>query len=387
MRLNMMRRGSRALAVAGVSALSVGLAACGSSGGSASAGASGSRVVNLVSIRDMTGVNAFTGKSAVPGSELAIDQINASNFLGATKLSLTVEDAAGSAETAASLATQAIASKKYAAILGPLLTNEAVAIAPIAQKGQLPVVFTQAGGDGVVIGNYTFRATADYPDYFDVMGKYLQAMGVKRLAVLYDASIDSYAQTATQVIPTWGAKFGIKVVVSKAVQTTTEDFSAPAAAIASAKPDAVAFFLIGSVNATFVEQLAQAGFQGPMISANGAGSGNLDGSGQAGTQVAWPTDFSASEETAAAKTFTAAYEAKFHQPPNNYAAEAYDATWFVARAMKVAGTSPSDVQKGLVMVTKQGFNGAEGHVTFDGNNEKITPIIVRWNGTKDVPVS
>lgn len=370
----------------------LGVAAC-SSGGSSSSATSGGdglpKVIQVVSINDQTGEVAFAGIPASRGEQLAIENINSSHFLGSTKISLAIEDSASSPQTAASLTSQAVASGKYAAILGGILSAEAFTVGPIAQKGKLPVVFTQSGADGVLVGNYTFRATAPFPGYYDIMGQYLKDKGVKTIALLYDSDVSSYAETAKLISSTWKQKYGISVVSSKTVVSTTEDFAAPISSLVGSKPGAVAKFLLGTANATALQQLRQAGFSGPVISTNSDGAGNVKGAGQAGAGDSWPTDFSPGQTDPAAKEFIKEYEAKYQgSVPSNYSAEGYDAAWWLARAIKAAGATPADVQRGLTMLAKTGFTGVEGALIFDGNDERIkTPIVVEWNGTAETVVT
>jgi branched-chain amino acid transport system substrate-binding protein len=358
-------------------------------GSSSSAGtSSGSGLpatIKLVSINDQTGTTSFAGIPAARGAEIAIKDINSSHFLGSTQISLDVKDAASSEQTAASLASQAVASHNYAAILGGILSAEAFTVAPIAQKGKLPVIFTQSGSDGVLVGNYTFRATAPFPGYYDVMGQYLKDKGVKTIALLYDSDVSSYVETA-KLIQSWKSKYGITVVASKTVVSTTQDFTAPISALAAAKPDAVAKFLLGTANATALQQLRQAGFKGPVISTNSDGGGNVKGAGAAGAGDAWPTDFSPAQTDATAQKFASEYEAAFGgSVPSNYSAEGYDAVWWFARAAKAAnGATPADIQEGLTEAAKTGFTGVEGSLTFEGNDERLaSPLVVEWDGSKE----
>jgi branched-chain amino acid transport system substrate-binding protein len=366
-------------------------AACSSSGGSASSGGSQGGtlpgVIDVYSLRDMTGIYAFSGVPTVNGSELAFSQINASHFLGSTRLSMTIGDPAGNAQTAASLATAAVASHRYAAILGPLFGSESLVTAPIAEKAGVPVVFTESNVDGVLLGKYTFRATAPTLSYYGIMGEYLKAKGIKTINIIYNSAIIAEVDLFKYVQSTFAAQYGIEVVGSTGVNGDTTDFSGPASRVISSKAQAVGLDLSGPSNATAVQQLRQAGFTGPIIASNGAGAGNLAGAGAAGAGVTWPNDFSSAESNASAQAFIKAYRAKYKTDPNNYAAEGYDAAWFLARAIKAAGSAdPSAVAAGLATVAEQGFQGAMGHITFDGHDMRLDPILIQWNGTAETVI-
>jgi branched-chain amino acid transport system substrate-binding protein len=389
------RLGRVAIALAAAGSLIFTAAACSSSskvaaGNSSSGGSQSGKlpsVINIYSLRDMTGIYAFSGVPAVNGAQLAFSEINSTHFLGNTQLSMTIGDAAGNAQTAASRATAAVASHKYAAILGPLFGSESLVTAPIAEKASVPVIFTESNVDGVLLGKYTFRATAPTVSYYGIMGEYLKAKGIKTINIIYDSTIIAEVDVFKYVQSTFGSQYGIKVVGSTGVQGDTKDFSAPASRVVSSKAESVGLYISGPANATAVQQLRQAGFTGPIIASNGAGAGNLKGAGSAGAGVAWPTDFSASETNTSAQAFISAYRAKYKADPNNYAAEGYDAAWFLARGIKAAQSAdPSAVASGLATVAEQGFQGAMGHITFDGNDMRTQPVIVQWTGTAETVI-
>jgi branched-chain amino acid transport system substrate-binding protein len=371
----------------------------GSSSSSSSAAAGGSSsaaksnlpsVVQAAAITEASGSAGFAGAAADKGYELAEQQINDQHFLGSTTLKIDEQDNQSSAQTSASLVSAAIANKDYSAIFGPLLSNDSVAAAPIAQKSQMPIIFTQAGSDGVVIGDYTFRATAPMSTYYeDLAGKYLQSKGVKTLGLMYTTSTPTLAQLGTTTIPDMAKKYGITITSTTTVQSTTTDFSAPISKLIGGKPDAVAMLLVGAQNPTAMTALRQAGYTSGVVLGNaGAGAGNLKPAGSSGAGMTWPTDFSALSTDTNAQAFVTAYTAKFGSAPLNYAAEAYDAAWMLARALKQSGSADrADVQKGLAAVAKTGFTGAEGKITFVGNDMRVPGTLVQWNGTAETLVS
>ena len=74
--------------------------------------------------------------------------------------------------------------------------------------------------------------------------------------------------------------------------------------------------------------------------------------------------------------------------PNNYAAEGYDAVWFLARGIKQANSADrSAVQQGLASVAKEGFDGAMGKLTFEGNDLRVEGALAMWTGSGETVVS
>jgi branched-chain amino acid transport system substrate-binding protein len=377
------------VALSAIMAALVVASACSSSGSAHSAGGSGggnglTGTIRVISIRDQTGAIAYSALPAIKGSQLAIDEINQSHFLGSATVQMAVKDPASNGQTAASIVTAALASKNYSAILGPLYGPEALVVAPAAEKAKVPVVFTEANVDGVILGDYTWRATAPTLGYYGIMGKYLKSKGVKTLGVIYDASTLTELDIFKLEQQIFEKNYGIKIVSATSVQQTTQDFSAPVTKVLADHPDAMAINVVGPANGTATRQLRQAGFEGPVIGSQAAGSGNMTGAGQLGKGMTWPTTFSALQNIASAKKFVTDYQTKFGAVPNNFAAEGYDAMWFLARAMlRAHSSSPTAIAQGLATVARQGFAGAEGQIGFKDQSMTISPILLQWDGSKE----
>ena len=183
-------RGRRRVALTSMVAAGavIALAACGSGGGSggsgggATGGASTGNLpasITVVSTNPTTGVVAFAGSAANKGYDLAVKEINAQKFLGDTTLTLTKVDTKSTPATAAQVTTTAIADKSVSAIFGSVSSNEAVAQSPLVQKAGMPIIYTQAGSDGVVIGDYTYRATPLMREYYPIIKKFIDGQGLQ----------------------------------------------------------------------------------------------------------------------------------------------------------------------------------------------------------------
>jgi branched-chain amino acid transport system substrate-binding protein len=375
----------------GVAALSLGLvaaAACGSDDKAAGSGTGSGKLpstIKLVSINPETGPAAFAGLAANKGYELAIEEINTQKFLGDTKVVLQKQDTAGKAQTAASQLTSAVADKAVAAVFGSVSSDQAVAMSPIAEKSRIPIIYTQAGSPGVVIGDYTYRVTPPMSSYYPRVGDFIQSQKVKTLGVVYAAWSPTLKEIGEKTLPDMGKELGFQVVASVGTQQTTQDFAAPISQVLAKKPDAVALLLVGASNPTAMKQLRQAGYSRPVLGNSGASAGNLKPAGKDGAGMVWPVDFHYQQEGETTQKFVQAYQAKYNETPLNYAAEAYDAAWLFARAVKEAGSaSRSDIQKSLDKVTAQGFQGAMGELKFEGRDLRLPGVVVQWDGTKEV---
>ena len=342
--------------------------------------------VRAASLKELTGVAAFAGESASRGIQLAVEEINASDeLLASTQLVVDERDTASETQTAASQFTEIASGGEYSAVFGPLLSASAQAIAPLANQQQMPVIFTQAGSEGVVTGEYTFRATAPMPSYYPIITDYLAEQDLASMAVIYLSDNPTLAEVATGVLPQLADEQGFEITASIGVSSDTQDFAGPIANALEGDPDGITILLIGAQNATAMTQLRQAGFDGPVIGNTAAAAGALQPAAEAATGLTWPAGFHWEMQVPEAQQFVEAYREEFDENPLNYAAEGYDAVYWLARALERAGSvEPQAVQEGLAAVAEEGFTGTQGELTFEGNDLRVPGVLVQWDGSDEI---
>lgn len=387
-----------ALSGAGALVLAVGLAACSAPGDSSSeGGGSGGGdgggalpdTVKLMSISGLTGPVAFAGLDAQKGYDLAVEMIAEDGLLGDTAIEIDYRDPANNPQEAASFASQAIGDPSYAAILGPVASVQSTAVSPIVEQAGIPTVYVQSGSEGVVIGDYTFRVTPPAASYFDIAGDYVEEQGAATASVLFNSGNPTLRQLGEDEIPALAGERGFEVVSSRGVEPTQQDFTTAASQIAGENPDVAFLMLQGPQCPVAITQLRQAGFEGEIVGMSAMGAGNLVSAGEEAAGVVWPTSFSVDQDIESSQAFVEAYKAKYDgAEPTSYAAEAYDAVWLIARGLAEADSADrTALQEGLAAVAAEGFAGAQGDVTFEGNDARVPGVLVEWDGSREVPLA
>ena len=341
--------------------------------------------IKIAQVQDQTGPVAYAGLGASEGAELAIEEIEEQDFLGAdVTIELAKYDTAGEIERASSEMNKAMADREVDAVLGPVSTQQAATVAPLVGRSKVPTVFTQAGGEGVVVNEYTFRATPPMESYYASVMDFLEAEGVKTASVLYNATFPTFALLGEDDVPAMAEERGIEIVQSLAVQMTTQDFSGQAQQIAKEGADALVMLLIAPQSVTALGQLEDAGYDGQVVATSVQAAGNIEAAGDSANGLVYPVPFSVAMEEKSSDAFTEAFKKKFDKEPDPYAADGYDAMWWIARAIKASGDSSREgIREGLEEIASEGFTGAMGGLTFDGNDARIEGALVRWQNGKE----
>jgi len=378
-------------------ALVLGLAACSSPGGESASGGDAAAaqgeglpdVVKIMNLRALTGPVSFAGTAAQKGIDLAVQQIEDDGLLEGTMLEIDTQDVASDTQQAASYASQAVSDTSYAAVLGPEASAQATALSPILQSAGMPVVYVQAGSEGVLTGDFTFRITPPASTYFPIIGPWLQEEAVATASVLFNTANPTLVQLAQDTIPSLAGSEGFEVLSTSGVEGTAADFTTQASAIAGERPDVVFLMLTGPQYPVAISQLRQAGYEGRFVGMTAMGSNNLEPAGETAAGAVWPAGFTADQPAASSAEFVTAYQAEYPgEVPTNYSAEAYDAVWFLARGLAEAQSADrAALQAGLATVAEGGFAGAQGDVTFEGNDARVPGVLVTWDGAAEVPLA
>lgn len=357
----------------------VGTTACGAGAGTTS-GEGIADTITIAQVQDLTGPVAYAGVGAKEGAELALEEIHEQDFLGdGVTIELEEYDSAGEIERASSEMNKAMGDRNVSGILGPVSSQQAATVAPLVGRMKVPTVFTQAGAEGVVINDWTFRATPPMETYYEPVLDLLADQGSEDIAVLYNATYPTFALLGEDDVPAMAEERGLDIVQSLPVQMTTQDFATQAQQIADEDPDALVMLLIAPQSVTALGQLQDAGYDGQIVATSVQAAGNIAEAGDDANGLIYPVPYSTAMESESSQAFTEAFRAKFDKDPNPYNADGYDAMWMIARAIKASGDSSREgIREGLDLVAEEGYQGAMGEVTFDGNDARVPGILVRW---------
>ena len=378
------RTWSRGIAVAALSALA--LAGCGSADSKSSASSGNCALpgtIKISAIEDLTGPAAEAGQRTKVGMEVAAKELSGSETLKGNKLKIEFADSASNPEQAVTAMSKA-ASSDSVAVLGPVLSANAVRLAPAAQQAKIPYIATQSQSAGVVdAGDYIFRVTTPESFFEQKLYAYAKSTGVKSVSIVYNNTSPTLAALAKDVIPPILKKDGISLKTSQAYQAGATDFSAIVSKVLNDSPDAVVALTNASESSPLISQLNGAGFKGPVIGTQGFGGGALAGAGSKANGVIWATSFHPDADFASTKKFVSLFEKEEKEAPSNFAAEGYDAVQLLARSLGETKCYSRDGMKAAITsVAEAGFDGAMGHLKFDKRDLRVEPIIVVWKGDR-----
>lgn len=350
-----------------------------------------SGTIPVTFVGDMTGPVAYVGKEEERGMNLAVEEVNSSGMLGDAKLELTIKDTGSNQNTAVTQMNEAVQSDAVA-IFGPLLSNEALASAPIAQRAKVPYIATQSQNDGTLDpGEYIYRLTTSQLRYDNMLVNKLVEEGVKTVKLVYANDNPTLVDVAKRLLADGFEEVGIELQDNIGVPTATTDFQSLVTKLMDGDPDAIGVLLVGAPIPSLVKALRTAGYEGQIFSNSAATAGSLAPAGKAADGVFYAVDFTAdlAKEYPSSQAFVDAYEKENPKlTPYGYNASGYDAVKFLAEAIAASGdASREGVLKGMQQVASgEGFEGAVGPVRFtdpDHRDVAAPGALVEWRDGRE----
>ncbi|MEH0511612.1 ABC transporter substrate-binding protein [Streptomyces sp. B21-106] len=284
---------------------------------------------------DLSGPQQATGRAQERGLRLAVAEFNARGDAPFTVKVRAVDDK-GDPATSTRLAAELAADPSVLAVVGP--TTDATAQAALgkyAARG-LPAVAVSPGSMSLLVQGFSSFLLGRLPDSVLAlyMSNYLRGTGRSRkVGLVVDRPAGDYGTTLATSLSTQ-LNNARQPAVPEVVSAMRDDFGNVVDAVLSAGADSVFFAGLPDRGALIAAALRQRSFQGARVSgpalldARFLTAAQQDAEGWA--MVAPVID--ATRKPEAAK-FAAAYRERFKEAPPRYAAESYDVTGMLLKAL------------------------------------------------------
>ena len=287
-------------------------------------------------ITENTGPLAAAGLSYHRGAQLAVEEINAGSTIGqGVKLRLSDKESGSDAARAVQAANQFNADRNTIAVTCCILSPVAGALKPIV-AGKIPLVIYGATLPGLPQPPWVYSVVG-LPGPQEVKMTKLLADGLKPKSVTYFVNADNEGfQNRFKAAQKVMEEAGVKTAGVVSILSADTDFTAPATQAMGQSPDLIMVWTTQTPAAGIITALRARGYQGPISASDVISPAPVFkkiGSALAG--VPFPITFAAGVSTAAAaKAFVSAYEKKFGDAPDTYAAQGYTAIRLIGQGMR-----------------------------------------------------
>jgi branched-chain amino acid transport system substrate-binding protein len=331
-------------------------------------------------VGSMTGSEATFGSSTDNAIKLAIEEQNKKGGVKGKQLVLKTLDDGGKPEEAAVAATRLVTQDKVAVLLGEVASSRSLAMAPIADSNQVPMITPTSTNprvtkDGPKTRPYVFRACFIDPFQGTVMAKFATEKKITKVAVFRDVGND-YSVGLADFFTKKFQELGGKIVADESYKAGDQDFKSQLTSIKNKKPQGIYVPGYYTDVALIARQARELGIKVPLMGGDGWDSsklyeiakGALDGS-------YFSNHYTDEDPSPVVQDFVKKYKAAYGAVPDALAVLGYDAAHVAFDAMERAKDLTGPSIRDAIEETK-GFQGVSGVITLDADHNPVKPAVV-----------
>jgi ABC-type branched-subunit amino acid transport system substrate-binding protein len=333
------------------------------------------------------------GLRMLHGAQLAIEEANARGGYGGKPFRLMLHsdynnwqaNAAYSEErptdpaiwgAASNEAVEMIYDEQDWAIFGSINSESTHVILRLALKAEIPIV-NSASTDPTIPETYIPWYFTDLQDdrvqCFTLARRIFTELGLRRVAIL--RVNNRYGRFGVGKFRDAARRLGHPVVIEQKFLAGETDFTRELGIIRDSRADAIVLWTDEIPAAQILKQMRALGMKQRVFgSYRTLGPELLAEAGPAaeGFEAVFPYDPTRSDPLWL--DFSRRFEARFHEPPEQFAALAYDAMNALLDAICAAGLNRARIHDALAGLEQ--YDGVTGHMIFDPNQKNVAPMFL-----------
>ncbi|MBI1922520.1 MAG: ABC transporter substrate-binding protein [Geobacter sp.] len=325
----------------------------------------------------VTGPASFLGEPERKTLEMLVKDINSKGGIKGSIVELVVYDTQGDATKAVQLANKLIKNDKVVAIIGPSTTGETMAVIPIAEKEQIPLISCAAGIKITdPVKKWVFKTPANDHVAADKILIHAAKMKQKNLALITVS--DSFGASGREQFKALAAKKGFKIVADEVYGPKDTDMTAQLTKIKAAKPDAIVCWGTNPGPALVTRNVKQLAINVPLYQSHGvaskkyielAGADNAEGVMlPAGKLTVFDKLPAKDPQLKVLKAYDQAYRQEYNVEASTFGGYAYDGFQLIVNAVKTSGATPEAIRNGIEKAKKMvGVSGVFNMSPADHN--------------------
>ena len=337
----------------------------------------------------LTGTAAQYGISTYEGLEVAMEEINAAGGVLGKKIRILKGDDSGDPRQAVNVVQKFISKDNVLLIIGAELTGTTRVTAPISNTAKMVQFTASATGAGLTDNvSYVFRNAL--PEAYAipfVVEAAKKKFKLGSVVVIYSYNLD-YSVDLTKIYEKALAAAGIKIQDKISYAEGDIDFSAQVSKLKALKPETVVMTGYYQESAQLMIEMRKQGIHCPILGSNGFNDPKiLDLAGKAMEGSAWASGFFPDNPDPKVKKFVSRVQDKYKKKPNQFHAQAYDALYLIAEAIRKAGVTESTpenrtkIRDALSGITNfPGISGVHSFKPGKGDAEKSVFILTLKDG-------
>lgn len=318
----------------------------------------------------VTGPAAFLGEPERNSAKMVIDEINKAGGVKGRKLELVSYDTAGDATKAVQLATKLIKDDKVVAIIGPSTTGETMAVIPVAEKEQIPLISCSAGSKITdPVKKWVFKTAQNDALAVGRIFEYLQKTKQTNVSILTVS--DGFGASGREQLKSQAARYGISIVSDDTYGPKDTDMTAQLTKIRGSHAQAIICWGTNPGPAVIAKNARQLGIKTPLFMSHGVSSKKfIELAGEAAEGIKLPSGkvvvadmlSGSDKQKKSLMAFVKDYQNHYKAEGDHFGGHAWDAVMLIRNAVENGAYTAAAIRDQLERA--KGFAGIGGTFNY-----------------------
>ena len=318
----------------------------------------------------VTGPAAFLGEPERNTAKMVVDEINKAGGVKGRKLELVVYDTAGDATKAVQLATRLIKDDKVVAIIGPSTTGETMAVIPVAEKEQIPLISCSAGSKITdPVKKWVFKTAQNDTLAVGKIFEHLQRQKQTRVAILTVS--DGFGSSGREQLKSQAARYGISIVSDDTYGPKDTDMTSQLTRIRGSRAQAIICWGTNPGPAVIAKNARQLGLKIPLYMSHGVSSRKfIELAGEAAEGIKLPSGKvlvsdllpGSDSQKKSLLSYVKDYKNHYKAEGDHFGGHAWDAVMLIRSAVEQGADSAASIRDQLEKT--RNFHGIGGTFNY-----------------------
>lgn len=319
--------------------------------------------IGLIAI--VTGEKEEFGKSLWVSAEMAAEKINEEGGVLGRQIELVKRDSQGESKKAVEIAREMAADEEITAVIGPMMSGEAIACAPIFEEaGMIELAPLANHPDYALMGAHMFTLaasqTAEFPPIVEKQVKGFHK--AKRVGVMYTST--EWGVSSLNEFEAACKEGGVDIVCIESIPGQEADFTSSIMKVRQTNPELLMIISHQIECAALLRQLKETGWEIPVaVSSTNYSDQVLQLAGDAAEGITSITAFFLSEEDGETWQYAQEFEKRTGYMPTVHGAFSYDAVGILCDGIRRAGSTDREAVFQALKATDH-YEGIAGSCKF-----------------------
>jgi branched-chain amino acid transport system substrate-binding protein len=314
----------------------------------------------------VSGPASFLGEPERNTAKMMVDEINKAGGIKGRQLELVVYDTQADATKAAQAVNKLIKDDKVVAIIGPSTTGDSMAVIPIVEKTEIPMV-TCAAGVKITepVKKWVFKTAQNDALAVPKIFEHMKKQKISKIAILTVS--DGFGSSGREQLVLQAKEFGMQIISDETYGPKDTDMTAQLTKIRGSEAQAIVCWGTNPGPAVVARNVKQLGITLPLYMSHGVSSKKfIELAGDAAEGIILPSGRvvvadqlpKTDPQKKTLLNYVENYRKHYKVEGDHFGGHAYDAIMLVKGAIERGGDSPQAIRDQLEKTEK--FAGIGG---------------------------